>query len=588
MNPRFLSMNRPALHPGSPGHQLLLDVRAARHEQRRHRTLRGLTVQRVHRAMTVPPGGTSGPRGTLAALGFEGGLDADFGPLVGRHAAHSTQALAKKKQSPPSERRPPGTSDDFRTPAGLGDKGTSREQGSSSSSGSSTSESSTASEACSDGQGRRVACSDDDCRCGPCDSGYVDCDAPVSFKHDPHSPWSMQQEIRNDYKAVIAGTYGEDTLTPGPTTGATCDRYFEEPAWTEAGNCAYTLAGAWGGKHYTQYNLAGATKGIANLADLLGVTLGFEGNSDCSPPCVDERSVDDLLSLDWEAAEDRVIVDMEDWDADLYELIHMAIALILDNEDLLDWAVCLVRGYGGAGCLTRRLDRSQSAGDNPWYIDVRNVTNSYAMLSWPGAQVALWSSKPSGYGYSGSGGFGPKDLTYWPAWRSAAEKGGFTIIDTDHSYIKNLVDMWTRGVPETKVAAVIDCAAVLAHELAHVCNSWDDNLSECPRVDVLETVFQWALATRYIGASASTCYRGIQDEDADFYPMYTRSYSGWDANPAMFASNQDYSGHLIEDCSYAVSGHHAFQHCCNRRRLFLRLLRPIANRGAMSQRLLVL
>lgn len=356
----------------------------------------------------------------------------------------------------------------------------------------------------------------------------------------------------------------------GGTTSSTtdCDR-FHEPDWNLAGVCAHMLAGAWDKLHYStpdtqvddvgdwfkgQANNVGAMfKAFANAVHE-GASAATGTDSGCSAPCIDARTVEDLLALDWQAAEDHVVVDMDQWDSGLYELILMAIALILANEDILDWVVCILRGYGHAGCLTKRLSREQSQGDNPWYIDVRDVADSSAMLSWPGWQVALWNPAPTGAGYVGGGGIGPTHPTYWPADRDAAEKGGFTIIDIDHDWVDKVKHNWLNGVESTRAAAVIDVAAGLVHELAHVCNSWDDELSDCPRVDVIETMFQWALATRYKGVSASTCYQEKSDAFLlnkgidSFHPMFIQEMGSWKVNPAMFASSFDFSSLPVGLC----------------------------------------
>ena len=55
----------------------------------------------------------------------------------------------------------------------------------------------------------KVSCSDKDCCCGPCDSGYVDCSEPASFKHDPRSLFNLKQDVRNKEEAITAGPHSD-------------------------------------------------------------------------------------------------------------------------------------------------------------------------------------------------------------------------------------------------------------------------------------------------------------------------------------------------------------------------------------------
>lgn len=144
------------------------------------------------------------------------------------------------------------------------------------------------------------------------------------------------------------------------------------------------------------------------------------------------------------------------------ELITAAWNLILQNMDLVKWAVCKATGDLGttwrSGTAERAWLISRINGSLGVTVHVVNAVGTY--MSVYGSSI-IWVSRG----------------------------GKFT-----HS-----MELWTGGTHQERLCAAVDLAATLFHELTHLAGftyaDFDDE--ECYQSYKIESAFRWALANRY-------------------------------------------------------------------------------------------
>lgn len=509
----------------------VLDGLRAVAAQRRHHHHVGLTPDTVARMLDAPGHGGLGAVETLARSGL---LRASRptapgpGPFARRRppVPDTSTVMARKKDSPPSEL---GYYDSDRT-SQVGVRGAHTRKGSSSSGAESAA--STAPIGCSTSTGVRVPCSSPACDCGPCDTGYIDCTI-YPIRYDPITGKKMGG------------------------VPSTCDR-IEEPDFADAGNCKRSLAGAWAGHYFDPSSDTQHLDSLADLLKLIGNALFGDSDASCIGPCADPRSADHVLGLDRTVSTRKFTLWMEQEEPDVRELFELAFAVLLENQDLMDWAGCIVRGYGGMTCEWGVIDEHKGV-----YIELLDYSDIHADFNaWPAWQVGAWTPAdwhfPStAAGYAGlvgpqlaglvtgnpfvsltltSAGVGYRGIVLIDRWRATGAK--------NPRYMENLIDLWRSSAKETRAAAVVDLANVLFHELTHVCNTWDDDNARCGRADVVENVFLWGLLHRYSFMGSSPCYVGASGAS----PFTGTAGSTSSPNSRVFGSNRNFVPHEAGTC----------------------------------------
>lgn len=193
----------------------------------------------------------------------------------------------------------------------------------------------------------------------------------------------------------------------------------------------------------------------------------FDGTAgECPSPCLDLQSTADFESLDLDEAARHVVI--HDANSSEEELLLTAWAILLANQDVMEWVLCWLYGAGGGDCYLNRLNRTSSR------VEIK-VTDSRA-----------------GCKHDFTGG---ADLT-----------GGYIkVCCTRDAWIK-YTRIFASSAVEDRMCSAIDLAATLFHELTHVCwRSPDDTSCTCQYSYMIENLFRWAIMQRYPDATASDC-----------------------------------------------------------------------------------
>ena len=90
-----------------------------------------------------------------------------------------------------------------------------------------------------------------------------------------------------------------------------------------------------------------------------------------------------------------------------------------------------------------------------------------------------------------------------------------------------------------QAGAIMDLAVALVHELSHTCNTPGD-AGSCSAADILETGYQYALASRYpLVGMWSRCFRS--DNYGRMFLLEPSPSCLVRVNPSMFGSDQTFS-----------------------------------------------
>jgi len=146
-------------------------------------------------------------------------------------------------------------------------------------------------------------------------------------------------------------------------------------------------------------------------------------------------------------------------------LITAAWNLLLQNLDLVVWAVCKATGDVGTTELAHLLDRINGSGGRRVTVKVTDIAGSFMSLF--GTSI-IWVSRG----------------------------GPFT----------NYMEMWTSGTDNERLCAALDFAATLFHELTHLAGyTYIDLGTACYVSYLIENAFRWSFAHRYSDAATGCC-----------------------------------------------------------------------------------
>lgn len=197
---------------------------------------------------------------------------------------------------------------------------------------------------------------------------------------------------------------------------------------------------------------------------------------------VDEitRTAVDISGLDVDVAATTLCIEStmgrEITSGSRYDLLVMCWALLQDNVDLMEWAVCWATGDTGVG--------KEIAGK------ISRTGRRFKVVLEAGA--------------CDDGAF-------------CALIGGRKIsINTESDEWSRYVEMWEDGTASVWMCAVVDLTCTLFHELMHSAGySRDDEARTCKDSYLAENIFRWAMFRRYgsAGIASSTCCDHLDDDD---------------------------------------------------------------------------
>lgn len=241
-------------------------------------------------------------------------------------------------------------------------------------------------------------------------------------------------------------------------------------------------------------------------------------NNDCAVPIVDcpncdpggwyepECDCDGIVSLQWSPAISVVNYDeYASMPLDYTNMIQAAFNMLQDNDDIVEWIVCLLEGQSNADCM---LDALFDSGltvtfDERGYPENEKV--DFEPLAWSTGKGEL--------------SIDPND-------------------DTFQDWLARYDDAYaTADMP----CLIADIAAMLLHELLHGCLSlseeggasdFPDERGECDSTYLVESAFRWAISQRFpcIGNTYDCQYWSDDaqwmNDDGAYYPKQTSVYVG--------------------------------------------------------------
>lgn len=100
----------------------------------------------------------------------------------------------------------------------------------------------------------------------------------------------------------------------------------------------------------------------------------------------------------------------------------------------------------------------------------------------------------------------------------ALGKHGYLLVNTRSSpkpkatFMRQL-QLFKDGDDMARAGVIMDLAVTLVHELSHTCNEWWDPAGKCRKADLLEGVYQYALASKFptVGRG-SGCFRQLNSK----------------------------------------------------------------------------
>ncbi|RME27285.1 MAG: hypothetical protein D6798_04900 [Deltaproteobacteria bacterium] len=176
-------------------------------------------------------------------------------------------------------------------------------------------------------------------------------------------------------------------------------------------------------------------------------------------------SLDDFVSASSADAAGRVDID-PDFSAVETDLLLKAWAILVQNTDLVKWAVCWITGNPGAGdCMVDRILGK-------------------------GYKVSIQAKEGAGAFHTG--------------WFRKIQ------IFVEGEHWADYVDIWScgAGASAEENCSAVDLSATLLHEITHVCNRawWDDEgAGKCYTSYLIENAYRWAVFHRYRDLAGSGC-----------------------------------------------------------------------------------
>jgi len=218
---------------------------------------------------------------------------------------------------------------------------------------------------------------------------------------------------------------------------------------------------------------------------------GLDGDaleSLCDPPCIFGRTIPTAF----DALQATADLDVEQvGDAELHDLFRCGWTLLLENTDLIDFIACTLTGNPDAGdCI---IDKLKSDEVGIFFTCEHDDVAAYA-VSYTSEDVALTA------------------LALWLLGPFAAAivaavtiKTGLEVhICPDDDDIDSMLRDFT-ALGDCQTCGCIAMAALMLHEVAHLC--WRDILDDetCGFADMIQNSFEFMAAERYMGGAANTC-----------------------------------------------------------------------------------
>lgn len=189
-----------------------------------------------------------------------------------------------------------------------------------------------------------------------------------------------------------------------------------------------------------------------------------------------------------------------------HDLIYAALALMLDNLDILEWVVCLVDEW--------------SAQAPPQWVPgaASGEYNTGAILpcmldAMSGAHAVYFIQS---YGLDRSGA--PENATGGAVWEdspvddfaTAVDEAGLpngVVIPVGNSYWRRLARRYGEGLPASRaLCAVLVASEILLHEMLHICVSGEREPSDCWQLQhMAANSWQWAMGERYSCLQDNPC-----------------------------------------------------------------------------------
>lgn len=214
------------------------------------------------------------------------------------------------------------------------------------------------------------------------------------------------------------------------------------------------------------------------------------GAEDCVGP-VRDVAARDLEGLDLSGAVDSL--DLIGFDAlEEANLMHHAWAMLRDHMDVAEWIICTI-----SGPLTsdqRQCLRRWSGSPSAERLTVRLVGR--------GRPTVFWRCESR--------------------WDAGVFVGSTIYVCGTSDSWSDTMRIWTEGITRSvdawQVCAAIYVAALLLHELVHVCGIYgsdprDELISECHDSYRIENSFRWAMGSLYPTSAVNSCCGRHNDED---------------------------------------------------------------------------
>ena len=189
-------------------------------------------------------------------------------------------------------------------------------------------------------------------------------------------------------------------------------------------------------------------------------------------------------------------------------MFGLAMQLASHTRDLITWSRCMV-DEGEARCIKRVV----SGQTNRTYVELRDRGDAPSFAAWQGWVTTAWCTAswiPTWWGLGVAlltTETRPSDCT------RAVFKHGYLLVNTRSSprprkTFPRQLALFKSGDDMARAGVIMDLAVTLVHELSHTCNEWWDPAGKCRKADLLESVYQYALASRFptVGRG-SGCFR---------------------------------------------------------------------------------
>ncbi len=289
---------------------------------------------------------------------------------------------------------------------------------------------------------------------------------------------------------------GEALVAPAKAEGGPFEPRTDYDTWTDLGGVREPDTGGGrpvpgtGGGVYTPVTYLVAPE------DMTTTCVGCERGTECChrpikgddatcaelAPVDTPASLDDFVSASSADAAGRVDIDPA-FSATETDLLLKAWAILVQNTDLVKWAVCWITGNPGAGdCIVHRILGK-------------------------GYKVSIKAKEGEG--------------SFHTTWFREIQ------ILVEGAHWVDYVDIWScgDGASAEQICSAVDLSATLLHEITHVCNRawWDgDGAGKCYTSYLVENAYRWAVFHRYRDLAGSGCCDEVRKPDVfgDSYAHY--------------------------------------------------------------------